>query len=239
MFLSKIAPSTIPDPAKKFLLGVVLNGIGNGIFGVVFQLYFSSIGISSSTLGSIIMMNALSAAILTIPMGVLADKYGKKNVMYLLIISMLVSAPLLLFTKSISMFKLAFLSIGVGNAAAVILSPIYSSYFEKDEMDKAFGLFGALNIVTISFGSLLGFIPPFLVDVYGFTFQTAYWIFMALGALFFIFQNMFYLWALRDYQETKSSNGFKINIESRDLVIKITLSYYLRAFMQSMQRPCN
>jgi len=95
-----------------FLVGVIFNGIGNGIINVVLQLYFVSIGISSATLGSIIMMNALSAAILTIPMGILADRYGKKKLVYICAASTVVSAPLLLFTRSVLMFKLAFLSWG-------------------------------------------------------------------------------------------------------------------------------
>ena len=118
MNLRSVAPDDVPAPAKLFLVGIVFNGIGNGILNVVMQLYFASIGISSATLGSILMMNALSAAILTIPMGVLADRYGKKRLMYICAGSLFVAVPLLLLTKSVLMFKLAFLSIGVSNARA-------------------------------------------------------------------------------------------------------------------------
>jgi len=97
--LRSIAPERIPAPAKMFLVGVVFNGIGNGIVNVVLQLYFASIGISSATLGSIIMMNALSAAILTIPMGILADRYGKKKLVYACAVSTVIAGPLLLFTR--------------------------------------------------------------------------------------------------------------------------------------------
>ena len=229
MNLRSIAPDDIPAPAKLFLVGVVFNGIGNGIFNVVMQLYFASIGISSATLGSIFMMNALSAAILTIPMGVLADRYGKKRLMYICAGALIVAVPLLLLTKSVLMFRLAFLSIGVSNAAAVVFSPIYSSFFDKDEMDKAFGFFFALNIATISLGSLLGFIPPLLVGRFGFSLSFSYWSFLAFGAVFFVSQNFFYLLAMKDYKESEARKGFSFNLTSKDLVFKISLIQLLSA----------
>jgi MFS family permease len=227
--LRSIAPDDVPAPAKLFLVGIVFNGIGNGIFNVVMQLYFASIGISSATLGSILMMNALSAAILTIPMGVLADRYGKKRLMYICAGSIIVAVPLFLFTKSVLMFKLAFLSIGVSNAAAVVFNPIYSSFFDKDEMDKAFGFYFALNIATISLGSLLGFVPPLLVDRFGLSLSSSYWSFLAFGAVFFVSQNVFYLLALKDYKESEARKGFSFNLASKDLVFKISLIQLLSA----------
>jgi MFS family permease len=227
--LRSIAPERIPAPAKLFLVGVVFNGIGNGIFNVVLQLYFASIGISSATLGSILMMNALSAAILTIPMGIVADRYGKKKLIYVCAGSTFVAVPLLLLTKSVLMFKLAFLSIGVSNAAAVVFSPIYSSFFDKDEMDKAFGFNFALNIATVSVGSLLGFIPPLLVGRFGFSLSFSYWSFLALGAVLCGSQNFFYLLAMKDYKESEARNGFSFNLTSKDLVFKISLIQLLSA----------
>jgi len=227
--LRSIAPDEVPAPAKLFLVGVVFNGIGNGIFNVVMQLYFTSIGLSSATLGSIFMMNALSAAILTIPMGILADRYGKKRLMYVCAGSLIVAVPLLLLTKSVLMFKLAFLSIGVSNAAAVVFSPIYSSFFDKDEMDKAFGFYFALNIATVSLGSLLGFIPPFLVERFGLSLSSSYWSFMVFGAVFFVSQNFFYLLAMKDFKESEARKGFSFNLASKDLVFKISLIQLLSA----------
>ena len=224
-----IAPERIPAPAKMFLVGVVFNGIGNGITNVVLQLYLASIGISSATLGSIIMMNALGAAVLTIPMGILADRYGKKKLVYACAAATVVAGPLLLFTRSVLMFKLAFLSFGVSNAAAVVFSPIYSSFFDKEEMDKAFGFYGALNIATMSLGSLLGFIPPLLVERLGFSLSSAYWMFLALGFVHFVVQNVFYMWSVKDYEDAKSNNGFRFNMASKDLVFKISLIQLLAA----------
>ena len=127
------------------------------------------------------------------------------------------------------MFKLAFLSFGVSNAAAVVFSPIYSSFFDKDEMDKAFGFYFALNIAMISLGNLLGFIPPLLVGRFGFSLSSLYWSFLAFGTVFFVSQNLFYLLAMKDYKESEARKGFRFNLTSKDLVFKISLIQLLSA----------
>lgn len=72
------------------------------------------------------------------------------------------------------MLMFAFLLIGLSNATFVVLTPLYSSFFDKENMDKAFGLMGFLSIVTISIGSLMGFIPPMLAARHGFSLRSAY-----------------------------------------------------------------
>ncbi len=223
MSLMSIAPDKVSTPAKLFLVGAIFNGIGNGIFNVIMQLYFLSLGYNSSALGSIFMMNAISATILTIPMGILADRFGKKRMMLLGTSSVILSVILILTSRRIELFMVGFLAIGVSNAAAVIFSPLYSSFFDKEELDKAFGLWGALNIVTMSMGSLLGFVPPFLVKNYGFSLQTSYWISMVVASFFFVSQYFFYLFSTKGTTETKKQNGFNFTLTSRNLVAKLSL----------------
>ncbi|MDH5791637.1 MAG: MFS transporter, partial [Candidatus Bathyarchaeota archaeon] len=223
MDLRSIAPERVSTTARLFLSGAVLNGIGNGVFNVVGQLYFTSLGFTSSSLGNIFMMNAIGAAILTIPMGVLADRYGKKRIMLVSLASVVLSLSILLATKSVLALMVGFFVIGISNAAGVVMSPLYASFFEKDDLDKAFGLWGSLNIVTMSLGSLLGFIPPFLVKNYGLSLQTAYWIFLALGSLFFVAQYGFYLPSIRGMPEIPKGEGLSFTLNSRAFVLKFSL----------------
>ena len=227
MNLTSIAPEKLTAQAKLFLVGAILNGIGNGIFNVIMQLYFSSIGFNGSALGSIFMMNAISATVLTIPMGLMADHFGKKKIISLGTASVTFSIFLILASRRIELIMVGFLAVGVSNAAAVVFSPLYSSFFDKEELDKAFGLWGALNIVTMSMGSLLGFVPPYLAENYGFTLQSAYWTFLVIGAFFFVSQYFFYLLSTRGATETKKQNGFKLTLTSKDLVARISLIHLI------------
>ena len=223
MNLRSIVPDEVPAPARLFLCGTVLNGIGNGVFSVVIQLYLISLGLSSSSLGSIFMMNAIGTTILTIPVGILADRYGKKRITLLGLASVAISVTLILTTRSVEMFMVGFLVIGVSNAAGVVFSPLYSSFFDREDMDKAFGLWGSLNIVTMSMGSLLGFIPPFLVKNYGFSLQASYWIFLAVGSFFFVSQYLFYLMSIQGTTEPVKEGGFNFTLSSRGFVLKFGL----------------
>jgi MFS family permease len=218
-----IVPDELPTPARLFLWGAVFNGLGNGIFNVILQLYLTSLGFTSSNLGSVFMMNAIGAAILTVPMGVLADRYGKKRIMLAGALAVALSVILILTSKSVLMFQLGFLLIGVSNATGVIISPLYSSFFEKDDLDKAFGLYGALNIATVSLGSLMGFIPPYLVDSYGFNLQSSYWLLLSLGAALFLSQFVFYMSSMRGMREPVKGEGPKFMLQSRGLVAKFCI----------------
>lgn len=223
MNLSSFAPERLSTPSKLFLVGVIFNGIGNGVFNVVIQLYLSSIGLRGASLGSIFMMNALSAAILTIPMGVLADRIGMKKMMLIGLSTILASVSIIMLSTRIEMLILAFLLIGIGNAAAVVFNPLYSSFFDKDDMDKAFGLWGSLNILTMSLGSLLGFVPPYLVDSFGLSFREAYWAFLAFGSVFFVSQYFFYIMSTRGLDEAPKKEGLSFNLSSRGFVMKFSL----------------
>lgn len=220
MDIRSIVPDELPTPARLFLGGAVLNGLGNGIFNVILQLYLTSLGFTSSNLGSIFMMNAIGAVVLTVPMGVLADRYGKKRIMLVGAVAVALSVALILSSRNVLLFQLGFLLIGVSNAAGVIISPLYSSFFEKGDLDKAFGLYMALNIATVSLGSLMGFIPPYLVDVYGFKLQSSYLLLLSMAAVLFLSQYVFYMYSMRGIGEPVKEEGLKFTLRSRSLVAK-------------------
>jgi MFS family permease len=112
--------SNVPDkvslPAKLFLTGMIFNGLGNGVFNVVLQLYLLSLGFTSEAIGSIIVMNAMGAALLTIPAGIFADRYGKKKIVLFGFSIWWLSAILVTIASSIEVFRLAFLLVGISNA---------------------------------------------------------------------------------------------------------------------------
>jgi len=220
MDLTSIIPDRISNQAKMCLIALLFNGFGNGIFNVVFQLYLTSLGFDSTDLGTIIMMNPLGAALLTVPAGILADRYGKKNVMLGGLSISGLAIILILTTKTIEMFMASFLLIGLSNATFVVLTPLYSSFFDKDDMDRAFGLMGFLNIITMSMGSLFGFIPPMLVSKHGYSLQHSYWTMLVIAAGFITIQAPFYLMALRGVVEPNREGGFRFKLKSIGVVAK-------------------
>ena len=229
MDLSSIMPDKISMPAKMFLIATVLNGFGNGTINVVMLLYFTSLGFDSAALGTILMMQPISTVLLTIPAGILAGRFGTKKMLLVTFIPWGLSSALLLISKSIEMFMLSFLLLGVVEASAgVLLGPLYSSFFDSKDMDRAFGLHGFLNIISVSLGSLFGFVPPTLVSNYGYTLQSAYWIVLVIAIVFFNAQMPFFVMALWNVVEQKrQEGGLRFNLRSKSVVAKFCFLYII------------
>ncbi|UCD43864.1 MAG: MFS transporter [Candidatus Bathyarchaeota archaeon] len=223
MELKSFVPDRVSTHAKIFLSAAALNGLGNGMINVVFQLYLISLGFDSTAIGAMVMMNPLGAAILTVPAGILADRYGKKKMMVFGFILICVSLFMILFARTYELFAICFFMIGLSNATFVVLTPLYSSFFDKDDMDRAFGLWGFLNILTMSLGNLVGWVPPMLVKDLGVSVQHSYWVVIAVAGVVVLVQTPLYLLSLRGAVEPESNNGFRLMIKSKGIIAKFFL----------------
>jgi MFS family permease len=221
--LKSFVPDRVSTHAKIFLSAAALNGLGNGMINVVFQLYLISLGFDSAAIGAMVMMNPLGAAILTVPAGILADRYGKKKMMVFGFFMICVSLFIILFARTYELFAICFFMIGLSNATFVVLTPLYSSFFEKDDMDRAFGLWGFLNILTMSLGNLVGWVPPMLVKNLGVSVQHSYWVVIAVAGVVVLVQTPLYLLSLRGAVEPESNNGFRLMIKSKGIIAKFFL----------------
>ena len=219
-FLGGVMPSRLDRNAKMFLSGTVVNGVSNGVFNAVMQLYLASFGFDGQGLGTIIMMNALTATILMIPCGILADRIGKGKMILAGFVAVSLSMVSFFLAQSIEMFALSFALIGVCNAAATVFTPLYSSFFEKDDMDKAFGLYGLINISAMSLGSLAGYVPPLMVNTLSISLNAAYRYTMVAAGSLFVLQYLFYYMSSLGIQE-QLSREIRFNLKSKWLVLKI------------------
>jgi MFS family permease len=220
-FIESVVPSRLNTGAKLFLTGAVVNGISNGIFNSIMQLYLITQGFSAVDLGKVFMFNPLLCAILSIPCGIAADRYGKRKMLLLGLVSCTLGITSYLIFNSYACFAFAFAMFGVSNAAATVMTPLYSSFYEKDEMEKAFGLYGLINISAMSLGSLAGYIPAYMIANLAFTESSAYRIMIILASSLFIAQYLFYIASSRGVEE-KLSNGLHFKLKSWRPVIKFS-----------------
>lgn len=129
--LKSIVPDKVSLPAKLYLIGMIFNGLVNGVVSVVLLLYLLSLGLNSEAIGSLFMMMPIGTALLTIPAGILADRYGKKHIVLIGLSISWIAKILALTTRSVEVFRLAFLLFGVSNAAWAVWTPIYSSFLAR------------------------------------------------------------------------------------------------------------
>ena len=219
--MESVVPDIVTNDAKIFLTGALVNGFSNGVINAVLQLYLVTLGFNGQQLGAIFMVNALSCSLLSIPGGILADRYGKKKMMVVSFALMVSGMGLILTSSTLVYFQLAFLFIGAGNACFSMFAPLYSSFFDKTDLEKAFGLYGLLNIMSMSLGSLIGYVPAMLMDRYLVSEVSSYrWVIVGAGILFMV-QYVFYLTAMRGYKETLSE-GLRFKLKSWRPVIKFS-----------------
>jgi len=217
------APDRVSTPAKLFLLAMIFNGVANGVINVVLQLYLMSMGFESAALGTLSMMNPIGAALLTIPMGILADRYGKGRILLFGFLMVALQQIILLTARSIELLMLGFLFIGVANATGAVIGPLFASFFDSKDLDRAFGLMGFLNILSISGGSLVGFVPPLLVANYGYSLQSSYWILLAASSLFLFAMLPLLVMAIRSVEESKKTGERpRFNLRSKGVVAKFS-----------------
>ena len=218
--LSSYVPREVPRNAKLFLLGSSINGFTNGVFNVLIQLYYTSLGFEGSRLGDIFMMNPLGAALLTIPAGVLADRYGKSRVWLTGILFSWTAFLIVSTRQDYGMLRIAHLLFGLSNATGVVFGPIYSGFFEKGELDKAFGTLNFINITMMSLGNLMGHIPPMLMARYSFTKTSAYYWTLMVAVVLAVLNSPIWYSAIRSVKPPREVEGFRIVLKSRSLVAK-------------------
>ena len=223
MNLRSFTPDRISLNAKMFLAAMVLSGLGDGVIMVVGQLYLVSMGFESAALGTMVMWKPMGTVLLCIPAGVLADRYGRAKVLLFGLVAHTLALFIILTTTSPETLSLAFLLVGFGDATFVVLSPLFSSFFDREDMDRAFGLRFFLNAGAISLASLLGFVPPMLVARYGFSTQASYWTMMLLATVFVLVRMPLYMLATRGLVQPTMGRRPVFNLVSRGVVAKFCL----------------
>lgn len=220
-FIESVVPSRLNTGAKLFLTGALVNGVSNGVFNSVMQLYLISMGFSAFELGQMFMFNPFACALLSIPCGIAADRYGKRKMILLGLASVGVGVSIFLFAGTLPWFAIAFFMFGISNASATVLTPLYTTFYEKNDMEKAFGLYGLLNLSAMSLGSLVGYIPVYMMSKLLFTELASYRIIMIAASILFLAQYVFYLASSKGVEE-KLSEGVHFKLKSWKPVLKFS-----------------
>lgn len=220
-FIDSVIPSQLSTNAKLFLTGAVVNGVSNGVFNSVLQLYLISMGFSVGAMGRVFMFNPLTCAVLAIPCGIMADRYGKRKMIIFGFIAVCIGVTGMFLSRSIYLLGFSFAMFGVSNATSTVMMPLYSSFYEKQDMEKAIGLYGLINISAMSLGNLTGHIPTYMINQFSFTDYSAYRLVMMAAASLFILQYIFYLASSRDIKE-KLSDVFSFKLKSWRPVVKFS-----------------
>jgi len=153
---------------KYFYLNTIFNSIGAGIFEVLFSLYLISLGYNGSFVGLTYSVGTISLGLLSIPVGFISEKIGKKNSFIISRIISLVSLILLLLINNrisilinISLFNISQVFYLI--SAAPFIADIVSD--ENRVTVSSFVFSSSLFAVTL--GNLIGgFLPFFIIKLF-------------------------------------------------------------------------
>lgn len=154
---------------------------------VLRSLYLYSIGFDPFTIGLLSTVATIVGAIRSAVVGILADRYGKKNFIILgdifstvrfVIYSFFTDFTMLVIAQGIGAF-----GEGVG-AGQPTITGIIADNTKVENRTKIFSVFAITNAVASTFGSLLANLPIGLQDWFSIQQIQAYQIFFLIGAVF-------------------------------------------------------
>jgi len=223
-------PEDLSPTARLYILVRIAEGFAGGIYGVVFQLYLISIGFGSAEIGALGATSAIGLAVLSLPAGLLADRYGKAKIALLQAPLGISGLAIILSSRSFPMLQLAHLLLGMNGAVGMLWGPLYSVLFKRGDLDKAFSLLGSISILSSSMGNLMGFIPPYLVSSYGYSVEWSYWLLMAMAFMIWLVTISFNIMVLRKIHEPQIPKTTVSHLRSRRTIAKLCIIRSVEAF---------
>lgn len=160
--------SSLERDAKLIILSNLFWAVTFGFLDVTFAPYLDILGLPGELIGSLMLVSSLSSAILMIPFGIFADRYGRKP--FLLVGSVLsaLSFGMYFFVTDITLFVIAELIKGLSWAMSWGTSGALLSEKASDEQRSyAFSLSSFGFAVGAVVGYMMGAVPDFLTSVYG------------------------------------------------------------------------
>ncbi|UCH61178.1 MAG: MFS transporter [Anaerolineales bacterium] len=143
--------------ARLYLLNVIITGVTMGVFRLLFNFYILSLGFDEALLGKLITINNLTALIVALPAGYLADLLGRKRA--LLLAGGLVSVSIIVMVywqQEQGFYAMNVLSGFAQSLAAVTMAPFLMENSQEKERTYLFSLSSGLQMAMASVGNWIG-----------------------------------------------------------------------------------
>lgn len=143
--------------AKLYLAMSGINGLGNGVFMLFFNLFILARGNDEAFLGLLMSLMSLSSLVLGLPMGLLTDRMGRKRAM-LLGSGLSSAAGLILLVSPLDWpLVLSAVALGAGNALYMAAGPAFMAENTTDDQRATlFSLRQGVWMLVSFAGSALG-----------------------------------------------------------------------------------
>jgi MFS family permease len=152
--------------ARLYLVYAIVAGVAIGIFRLLFNFYVLSLGFDEKMLGNLVTASNMTALIVALPMGYLADILGRK--ISLLVSAALVSisiAMMVIWPASSMLYAMNILSGIAQSLAAITMSPFLMENSGERERTYLFSFSSGLQMVSASVGNWIGgYLPTWMAN---------------------------------------------------------------------------
>ena len=143
--------------ARLYLASIVLTGAALGIFRLLFNFYVLSLNMDASVVGQLTSTNSMSALILALPMGYLADILGRKKAFIIGGLALCLSiAGMVLWPFKGILFAMSVLSGAAQSLSAVTMSPFLLENSGAEERTYLFSLASGAQMTASFVGNSIG-----------------------------------------------------------------------------------
>jgi MFS family permease len=153
--------------ARLYLVYAIIAGVAMGIYRLIFNFYILSLGFDEKLVGNLVTVTSVTALIVALPMGYLADTIGRKS-------SLLISAVLVSFSIGIMViwpmtfifYTMNILSGIAQSLAAVTMSPFLMENSGAHERTYLFSFSSGIQMVAASVGNWIGgYLPSWMANL--------------------------------------------------------------------------
>lgn len=143
--------------AKLFLVMTAISGLGNGIFMLFLNLFVLARGNDEAFLGLLMSLMSLSVLVLGLPMGILADRLGRKQALLLGGLISTVASLVAILSPADWPLVVAMVALGAGNALYMATGPAFmAENATEEERPTLFSLQSGLSMLVAFAGSAIG-----------------------------------------------------------------------------------
>lgn len=193
----------VPTRVKWLIYLLSFSSVATGYFWVATSAYLPEIGISSGSVGLILAINGLAFILTAIPMGIMADRTGRKKILLVGVLGMPPSLLIYAFTSDLTFLLAASIIAGVAEGAFLTTwNAMIADMTSGEGRQEAFALSFIVSAVSTGLGFALPLSFPLVTAITGwsvFDVHRAFFIVLALVAL--ITPITLYR-LLKEYQET-------------------------------------
>lgn len=164
--------------ARLYLVSAILSGAAFGVYRLLFNFYALSLDLDQSIIGHIITINSITALVLALPLGYLADMLGRKaSLLAGGALTSLAVAAMVLWPSQALFYAMAVVMGAAQSLSAVTMAPFLLENSGVEERTYLFSLSQGLTMTASFIGnSVGGYLPTWIGQVRGVesTSSTAY-----------------------------------------------------------------